>query len=114
MSPVVEVSPPVVEASPNVLKGMIRTVVPYVIGLLVTWLGSKGINLPEDVQAQLSAAITVAIGSVWYGVVRKLEKTNPDFGWLLGVKGAPVYLPPDVPIPPPVVVEAVVSPEEEN
>lgn len=102
-----------VEATPNALRAIIRTVVPYLIGVLVTWLGSRGIDLPEDVQAQLSNIIAFVIGTVWYIVVRRLEKANPAFGVLLGAKGAPVYLPPNVPIPPATPVATIVQPEED-
>lgn len=96
--PVIPASDPVV-ASLDIVRGVIRTAVPYVIGILVTWLGSKGVDLPKDTQAQLATVITVVIGSVWYTVSRKLEKINPAFGWLLGAPGAPVYLPAGQAVP---------------
>lgn len=98
IAPQAPIEPPIV-GSADIMRGVIRTTVPYVIAFLVTWLGSRGIHLPSDIQAQLATLITVAIGSVWYGVARQLEKINPAFGWLLGAPGAPLYLPSGVTVP---------------
>ncbi len=67
---------------------IIRTLVPWIVAWLVSWLPAE-IGLTD---AQLSTAVTLAIGAVYYVAVRLLEVyVWPRLGVLLGSRAAPVY-----------------------
>jgi hypothetical protein len=69
-------------------KANVRTIVPYLVGLVITLGARHGIKL----DAQETAALSVAVGAVYYIVVRALERyVTPKFGWLLGLAQQPVY-----------------------
>lgn len=70
---------------------VVRTVVPYVIGLLVSWLATNGVVVSSSASALLSAALAFLVGSVYYVAVRLLEKKWPKLGWLLGNPVQPQY-----------------------
>lgn len=73
--------------------GLIRTVVPSVAGLIVTWLVARG--LPIDTETVSAALGTVLFGlctAIYYALATLLErKVNPWFGVLLGATKAPTY-----------------------
>ena len=75
----------------NLIIALIRTVVPYLVGLAVAWIASLGLNLPEDAVAGFTAQATVLAGSLYYLGVAWLERKFAWFGWLLGVARQPVY-----------------------
>lgn len=78
----------------NVFVSIIRTVIPVIVGSVLTWLAAKGIDVdPEQVNAWL---IPIGI-SVYYTVVRFLEDKFPALGWLLGLPKQPGYSPADAP-----------------
>lgn len=73
---------------------IVRTVVPLVVGALVTAFARVGVDLeadPETVVAVSSAATTI-VGALYYAAVRLAEThLGPAFGWLLGYANAPRY-----------------------
>ena len=69
----------------------IRTFVPIIVGALVAWLLTMGIELDADTQAGLVVALTGGLQALYYFVVRLLEKKWPKVGVLLGVASKPVY-----------------------
>lgn len=71
---------------------IVRTIVPYVVGLAVTLAARWGINLEPS--AELTGALTVVIGAVYYVAVRLLAKRWPALERLLGSRQAPNYQPP--------------------
>lgn len=71
------------------VTSVIRTAVPYLIGLIVSWLISLG--LPASVKDAATAILTFVIGTIYYLGVRALEKKWPKLGWLLGSPTAPTY-----------------------
>jgi len=73
------------------LDSVIRTGVPYIIGVVVAYLTTKGINVDENTKVQLTGVLTFVIGIVYYAVVRALEAKFPQLGYLLGVAKQPVY-----------------------
>lgn len=75
----------------NLLPSLIRTVVPYLVGLVVTWLTSFGVAVPEETQGALSALLAFAIGTAYYLVVRIFERRKPSVGVLLGIAKTPAY-----------------------
>lgn len=82
------------------LPAIVRTVVPYVVG----WLLSLGLTVrilallgvsDADARAALTKAVPVVLGAVYYVVVRWLERNvDPRFGVLLGSTAQPAYTPP--------------------
>lgn len=72
-------------------KSIVRTVVPYLVGAVVTLAASKGFHLSEEVQANLDGLLTFVVGTLYYMVIRKAEETFPRLGWLLGTPTAPTY-----------------------
>lgn len=75
---------------------IVRTAVPYIIGYVVTLFGTIGINLSPDFKANLSAILTFVIGTIYYIVVRQLEKKYPKLGILLGIPVQPSYSAPEI------------------
>lgn len=72
----------------------IRTLVPYVVGFLVTLAARWGVDIEPS--AELTGALTVLFGFVYYVAVRLLAKRWPALERLLGVKATPVYKAPEV------------------
>lgn len=71
---------------------IVRTGVPYLIGLGLTWLGREtGIVLDEDNSAELTAWAAFLAGTAYYAVVRWAEARWPRVGWLLGLARTPTY-----------------------
>lgn len=73
------------------LISIIRTGVPYLVGLVVSWVATLGIHVPDDVKMQLTGAGVFVVGTIYYAVVRKLEQKWPAVGWLLGSPSQPFY-----------------------
>lgn len=77
------------------LASIIRTAVPYGVGLVLAWLAAKyGIIIDENTSAALGAALAVIAGSVYYVLIRALETRVPGLGWLLGLALPPSYSKP--------------------
>ena len=71
----------------DLAKSNARTVVPFVVGLVVSLALRAGVDLHG-----YTPEVTLAAGWVYYNVVRIAEHyLSPRFGWLLGVAGAPQY-----------------------
>jgi hypothetical protein len=69
------------------LPSIVRTIVPFLVALVGPWVAARlGVGADD-----LSNVLTVAIGGVYYFVVRLAEQWLPQFGWLLGVARAPQY-----------------------
>ena len=73
---------------------VVRTVVPLIVGWLISAGAVKWTGLSED---DVTTAVTLAVTAVYYVVVRAAEEyVSPRFGWLLGVARKPAYTPPPV------------------
>ena len=70
---------------------LVRTLIPYIVGGVISWLATKGIDVKTEDIATLSAFLTVVLGWLYYYAVRFLESKNPSFGKLLGVAKQPTY-----------------------
>lgn len=70
------------------LPGYIRTIVPMIVGWIVSVLTGWGLDADSATVTQLVVAI---VGAVYYIIVRLLEKKFPKLGWLLGSPKTPVY-----------------------
>jgi hypothetical protein len=74
---------------------LIRTAVPVAIGALVSWLAVEhGIVVPEGLTNEATIWLTGGVVTLYYGVVRALEKRWPRIGILLGAARKPVYAEP--------------------
>lgn len=74
---------------PQLATSLIRTLVPWVVGYLLTLAAKAGLDLPEGLATEL---VTVGLGALYYLVVRILEtRGKAVFGWLLGAPKAPTY-----------------------
>ena len=69
-------------------RSLIRTIVPLLVGTLVAWLATRGVNVDQALILPAADAIFTAL---YYGIVRFFETKFPKAGWLLGVPGAPSY-----------------------
>jgi hypothetical protein len=72
----------------QIVSSVQRTVVPILVGWIAAVLVRYGINLDD---ASLALALQGAITTVYYGVLRKIEATQPRAGVLLGGQAAPTY-----------------------
>ena len=71
------------------VAGLIRTVVPALVGALSAWLVSLGLELPVEAYEGLIAGMGLLFTGVYYAVVRLIEDRVPQFGWLLGLAKSP-------------------------
>lgn len=70
----------------------IRTGVAAVVGIVITFLISKGFDIDTDTQTQLTAVLIVLATAAYNWTVVQLEKhVNPYFGILLGIPKTPNY-----------------------
>lgn len=75
----------------NQLPSFIRTLVPFVVGGIVSFLAARGIDVKPEEAAQLGSLVTVVVGYVYYFIVRLLEQRYPRAGILLGIAKQPTY-----------------------
>jgi len=77
------------------LPSVVRTVVPLIVALVLGQAARIGLDLPEGAVTEI---VAVALGGLYYWVVRALEQRYPVVGrWLLGaglVSAQPQYRPP--------------------
>lgn len=79
----------------DILIGTIRTMVPWLVGLIVSALTGWGIvdtTLQDTFTVALDLVVSTIITGVYYVGVRFLEERWPTFGILLGWKAAPRYV----------------------
>lgn len=71
---------------------LVRTYVPWLAGVIITWLVSLGVPLDPEVQPALLVVLTGITSALYYGIARLLEThVSPKFGWMLGVAKQPDY-----------------------
>lgn len=76
----------------DLFDSLVRTYVPWIVGVVLGWLVSLGIPLDPEVEPQLTVAIMGIVTFIWYALVRVFEVyVSPKFGWLLGLGTAPEY-----------------------
>lgn len=77
---------------PDGLVAAVRTGIAALVGLLAGWLLTKGIEVPEDIQVQLTGFLMILATGVYNAAVIWLERNvSPLFGLLLGVPRTPAY-----------------------
>lgn len=64
----------------DIATSVIRTIVPLLVGTVVSWLAAQGINAPDSFIALSTALLAFLIGSVYYIVVRRLESKLAEAG----------------------------------
>lgn len=80
---------PAVPATSQFAPSAVRTAVPFVVGLLGSWLARQGLDINDDF---LASGLTAALGYAYYVVARFLEvSVNEKWGYILGWKKSPVY-----------------------
>lgn len=79
----------------NVAPSVVRTGVPVLVGVVVSFAAAKGIHVSPELEAQLVVLAGAAAGSIYHWLVRVLEERWPRFGWLLGFARAPHYEDPE-------------------
>lgn len=75
----------------DTIASLTRTYVPYLVGLVIGWLVTVGVTLPEEAKGALVALLSFLIGSAWYALARLLESKWPSLGWLIGYPVQPAY-----------------------
>lgn len=71
----------------DLAKAHVRTIVPAIVGLVITLALRQGVDLHG-----YAPELTTAVTSVYYSAARLAEHyLSPKFGWLLGVAAAPKY-----------------------
>ena len=79
----------------NIITGLIRTVVPALMGQLIAWLTTVGITVdPSVVENFNTHAITllgIILTGAYYVIVRLIAKKYPKFELLLGSEKKPDY-----------------------
>ena len=74
------------------LIAAIRTGVAVAVGFVITFLVSKGFELPDDLQANLNLVVLSLVTAAYNWAVILLERhVHPYFGILLGVPKTPTY-----------------------
>lgn len=69
----------------------IRTVVPIAVGQIGAFLAAKGLDIDKNSLDGLQAFLGGLISSLYYLVVRVLERKYPKAGVLLGIAAKPTY-----------------------
>lgn len=70
--------------TPSIGPSLIRTWTPILVGALVAWLISLGIDVSDEVQAGLVVLLTAVLQGVYYLAARLLERRWPRLTVLLG------------------------------
>lgn len=79
----------------DLVSSFVRTLVPLVVGWVVSVAARHGWSINDD---QAASAITALSAYAYYVLVRLLEtRANSKAGWLLGVAKQPVYTERTVP-----------------
>lgn len=80
----------------TLFDSLVRTYVPWLAGVIITFLVSLGVPLDPEVQPALLALLMLAASAAYYWIARLLEThVSPKFGWLLGLAKPPVYETPE-------------------
>ncbi len=75
----------------DTITSLIRTYVPIVVGALISWLITLGVEVSAEAQTGLVVALTGIVTAAYYTIVRALEKKVPWLGVLLGSAKQPEY-----------------------
>lgn len=74
------------------ITSQIRTYIPILVGSIVSWLATRGIEIDAEATAGAVVAITGLASALYYLIARLLEENiSSKFGLLLGSKKKPTY-----------------------
>jgi hypothetical protein len=75
-------------------NAVIRTLVPYAVGAVVSFLTFSGLEASEELRSDLEGLLTFFVGSAYYVVALWLQNKYPSnelVKWLLGSPTKPTY-----------------------
>ena len=75
----------------DLATSFIRTIVPMIVGAVVSFLASKSITLDATAAANLATFVGLAVSGLYYIIVRIIEQKFPKAGVLLGKAKNPEY-----------------------
>ena len=75
----------------SLFTSIVRTLVPFLVGYVVSLLVTQGVDVSENFEDQLSGFLTFAFGAIYYVAVRLLARKFPKLEWLLGIPTKPSY-----------------------
>lgn len=76
----------------DIWDSLIRTVSPLIVGYVVSFFTTRGIEVDPALAAAVGAGVGAVAAGVWYTLVRVFEVyVSPKFGWLLGLAKTPEY-----------------------
>lgn len=76
----------------DLIDSVIRTIIPYIVGLVVALVAKANITLDDSTIVQITGVVTLLVGTIYYIIVRWAEQKWPQVGWFLGVPKQPVYV----------------------
>jgi hypothetical protein len=80
-------------APANNVPAIVRTVVPIIVGTVISWLLSRGFDLTQY-QNAVNAWLIPVVAGLYYALFKWLESRWPFFGWFLGLAKQPLYVDP--------------------
>lgn len=75
----------------DLVTRLIRTYTPIIIGGIVSWLITKGVEIDESTKAAAIITLTGFLQALYYTAVSVIAKKFPAIEILLGSKKAPEY-----------------------
>lgn len=78
----------------GVWNSLVRTFIPIAVSGIVGWLALTGADLDPDVEGAISTLLGVLAGTLYYLIIRVVERFVPKFSLLLGSVKQPVYVVP--------------------
>lgn len=72
----------------NFRTSLIRTVVPVIVGIIITTVAKLNVEIDSGAVTDL---VTAVVTGAYYAAVRWAESRWPQAGWLLGSPHAPEY-----------------------
>jgi len=75
-------------SDPNLLVSLRRTLVPVVVGFLISQAARAGLDIPAE---ELTGVLEALVTGGYYAVVRIAEQYAPALGILLGASKQPRY-----------------------
>lgn len=78
----------------TLFDSLVRTYVPWLVGVIVGWLVSLGVPLDPEVEVALTLVFVTAAAFLYYFLARVFELyVSPKLGWLVGLPKRPIYDP---------------------
>lgn len=76
------------------LPSIVRTLVPVAVGQIAAYLGTLGLDLPDEVVSAVTVLLGFIVTTLYYLAIRFLEQKFPKAGIFLGWASVPgEYIP---------------------